>query len=104
VNSAGEEVNLTLLLEAGKGAAQSFGPGGRPTPRPAPVRATARTSAQRAQPVQPHEANPQAFGPQALYQDPAQVDERQRQRDEARERAQRARERLKRLRAEAARK
>jgi hypothetical protein len=103
VNSAGEEVNLTLLLDSGKPPAQAFGPGGRPTPRPAPVRATARTAAQRAQP-QPHEANPQAFGPQGLYQEQAQIDERERQRQEARERAQRARERLKRLRAEAARK
>jgi hypothetical protein len=104
VNSAGEEVNLTLLLEGGKGAAQSFGPGGRPTPRPAPVRGTARTTGQRVPPPQPHEVNPQAFGPQGLYPEQAQADERERQREEARERAQRARERLKRLRAEAARK
>lgn len=102
VSGAGEEVNLALLIQAGKGGvAAAFGPGGKPTPRPTPVRATARTASQR---VTPAEQYPQAFGPKGgTAVDPAQMDERQRQREEARERAQRARERLKRLRAEAAR-
>jgi hypothetical protein len=104
VNGAGEEVRLTLLLEAGKMPSNAFGPGGRPTPRPAPVRATARSAAQRAQ-VGVEATNPQAFGPKAY--DPnanaTAAEDRERQREEARERAQRARERLKRLRQEAAR-
>jgi hypothetical protein len=103
VNGAGEEVRLTLLLEAGKIPPNAFGPGGRPTPRPAPVRATARTAAQRAQGAEG--GGTQAFGPKPY--DPnanaTAAEDRERQREEARERAQRARERLKRLRAEAAR-
>jgi len=102
VNSAGEEVNLALLLESPKNSAQTFGPGGRPQPRPSPVRAAAQTSGQTLTPAQQY---PQAFGPRAATGEAEQPqDERARQREEARERAQKARDRLKRLRAEAARK
>ena len=101
VNSAGEEVNLALLLESPKSAGQTFGPGGRPQPRPSPPRPGAQTSGQTTTPAQQY---PQAFGPRAATGEAQPQDERERQREEARERAQKARDRLKRLRAEAARK
>jgi hypothetical protein len=101
VNSAGEEVNLTLLLDAGKEKGQAYGPGGRPSPRPAPVRATTQQAS--GQVLTPAQQYPQAFGPRSATEGVQAPDERERQRQEARERAQRARERLKRLRAEAAR-
>jgi len=101
VNSAGEEVNLALLLESPKSAGQTFGPGGRPQPRPSPPARVAQTSGQATTPAQQY---PQAFGPRAATGEAQPQDERERQREEARERAQKARDRLKRLRAEAARK